>query len=363
LAAGISPATYDRATSGISLNPRIEELNEKQPEFVRPVSEYLETVITPERIAKGRELMRQNRGLLRRLNEQYGVPPSILTAIWGIETRYGRQLGTFNLIEALANLAYDGPRTDYGRTQLIAAMRIAQEQHVDPAQMTGSWAGAFGQTQFIPTTFLKYAVDGDRDGRIDLWNSTADALASTANYLDESGWRAGEPWGEEVRLPENFPYAEADLTIRKPLSEWAELGVRSMSGKPLPADPEPASVILPAGHRGPAFLVLNNFNVLLKYNTAIPYALALALLSDRLKGSDGVHASWPADGVALNQLAAVALQQALTELGFSTGSADGVFGARTRQAIRAYQQSRGLPADGFPSSGLVARVLAESGKH
>src|SRR5205085_5436329 len=173
VAAGISPATYDHATSGISLNPRIEELNEKQPEFVRPVSEYLETVITPERIAKGRELMRQNRGLLRRLNEQYGVPPSILTAICGIETRYGRQLGTFNLIEALTNLAYDGPRTDYGRTQLIAAMRIAQEQHVDPAQMTGSWAGAFGQTQFIPTTFLKYAVDGDRDGRIDLWNSTA----------------------------------------------------------------------------------------------------------------------------------------------------------------------------------------------
>lgn len=360
LAAGISPETYDRATSGIALNSRIEELNEKQPEFVRPIWEYLDTVITTERVARGRELIRENQGLLQRFKDRYGISPGILAAVWGIETRYGSNLGTFNLIEALANLAYEGPRTDYGRTQLIAALKIAQEQHIDPARMTGSWAGAFGQTQFIPTTFLKYAVDGDGDGRIDLWNSPADALASTANYLDQSGWRAGEPWGEEVRLPDNFPYAEADFTIHKPLSEWAQLGVRSVSGKPLPADPESASIILPAGHHGPAFLVLNNFNVLLKYNTAIPYALAVALLADRVKGSDGVRASWPTgEQMALDQSSAVALQQALTELGFSTGTADGVFGARTRQAIRGYQQARGLPADGFPSSSLIARVFAE----
>jgi membrane-bound lytic murein transglycosylase B len=283
-------------------------------------------------------------------------------AIWGIETGYGRRLGNFNLIEALANLAYEGPRTDYGRTQLIAALKIAQDQHIDPAQMTGSWAGAFGQTQFIPTTFLKYAVDGDGNGRIDLWNSPADALASTANYLGQSGWRADESWGEEVRLPANFPYAEADITIRKPLSEWAEFGVRRISGKPLPADEEPASIILPAGHNGPAFLVRNNFNVLLKYNTAIPYALAVGLLADRLRGSGGLRANWPDDEAAIDQAIAVALQQSLTQLGFPAGNPDGVFGARTRQAIRAYQQSRGLPADGFPSSTLVGRVLAEAGK-
>ena len=225
--------------------------------------------------------------------------------------------------------------------------------------MTGSWAGAFGQTQFIPTTFLKYAVDGDDDGRIDLWNSPADALASTANYLQQSGWHEGEIWGEEVRLPDDFVYVSADITIKKPVMEWEMLGVRPFPGQQLPADQQMASIILPAGHRGPAFLVLDNFDVLLNYNSAIPYALAVALLSDRLKGAAGVHANWPTDEPALDQSSAIALQQGLTDLGFPTGAADGVFGARTRQAIRAYQESRGLPADGFPTSSLIVRVLNE----
>src|SRR5579872_3530791 len=198
LAAGIAPDVYDRATSGISFNPKIEEMNEKQPEFVRPVWDYLATVITPQRIARGRELIEEHATLFHRLREKYGVPPQILTAIWGIETGYGRNTGSFNLIEALANLAFEGPRTDYGRRELLAALQMAQQQHIDPVGMTGSWAGAFGQTQFIPSTFLKYAVDENGNGKVDLWTSIPDALASTANYLEQSGWQTGESWGEEV---------------------------------------------------------------------------------------------------------------------------------------------------------------------
>ena len=356
---GVSPELYDRATADISFNPRIEELNEKQPEFVRPIWDYLAGAITPERIERGRGLIAANEGLFRRLNAEYGVPPQILTAIWGIETAYGRNTGSFNLVEALANLAFEGPRTSYGRRELLAVLEIAQQQHIDPRQMTGSWAGAFGQTQFIPTTFLKFAVDGNGDGRVDLWNSPADALASTANYLQQSGWEAEESWGEEVRLPEDFPYGSADITIKKPVADWENLGAQAMPGQQLPPGDQLASIILPAGHRGPAFLALNNFDVLLKYNSAIPYALAVAVLSDRLRGWAGVLANWPTDEPALDQSSAVALQQGLTDLGFPTGGVDGVFGSRTRQAIRAYQELRGLPADGFPTETLIERVLNE----
>jgi membrane-bound lytic murein transglycosylase B len=334
-------------------------LNEKQPEFVRPVWDYLAGVITPERIEQGRELIAADSGLFQGLTARFGIPPQILTAIWGIETGYGRNTGSFNLVEALANLAFEGPRTAFGRRELMAALEIAQQQHIDPGQMTGSWAGAFGQTQFIPTTFLKYAIDGNGDGRIDLWNSPADALASTANYLQQSGWQSGQPWGEEVRLPDDFPYGSADISIKKTVADWAKLGVLALPGQQLPSGDQSASILLPAGRRGPAFLVLNNFDVLLKYNSAIPYALAVALLSDRIKGLPGVRASWPVDEPMLDQSSAIALQQGLTDLGFPTGGADGVFGARTRQAVRAYQESRGLPADGFPTSDLLTRVLNE----
>ncbi len=358
IAAGISPEVYERATSGISFNPHIQELNEKQPEFVRPIWEYLEGVITPQRVDRGRELMDQHAGLLHRLEAQYGVPPQILVAIWGIETNYGRQLGSFNMVEALANLAFAGPRAEYGRRELLAALQMAQQQHLDPAMMSSSWAGAFGQTQFIPTTFLKYGVRGNGNGPINLWDSPADALASTANYLQQSGWRAGEPWGQEVQLPDDFPYSSADLAIKKPVAEWRQLGVRAIPGQHLSGD-QMAAIIIPAGHRGPAFMVFNNFNALLTYNSAISYGLAVGLLADRLKGLPRVQASWPVDEPALDLPSAIALQQGLTQLGFSTGGSDGVFGPKTRDAIRLYQQLRGLPADGFATESLVQRVLNE----
>jgi len=359
LNAGISPDLYDRATAGISFNPRIEEQNEKQPEFVRPIWEYLAGAITPQRIERGRELIGEHFGRFRRLTDRFGVPPQILTAIWGIETGYGRTMGSFNLIEALANLAFEGPRADFGKRELLATLQIAQQQGLNPAEMTGSWAGAFGQTQFVPTTFLKYAVDGDDDGHIDLWHSSADALASTANYLQQSGWQPGQIWGEEVRLPPDFAYANASLSVRKTVAEWEQSGVRAMPAQQLPAGDELASIILPAGYRGPAFLVLNNFNVLLKYNGAIPYALAVGLLADRIKGLPGVRASWPTDEALLDQSSAIALQEGLTALGFPTGGADGVLGARTAQAVRTYQLARGLPADGYATESLLQRILNE----
>lgn len=359
IAAGISPEIYDHATSGISFNSHIQELNEKQPEFVRPIWEYLEGIVTPQRVEHGRDLMEQHAGLLHRLEEQYGVPPQILTAIWGIETNYGHQLGSFNMVEALANLAFAGPRAEYGRRELLAALQMAQQQHIDPAMMSSSWAGAFGQTQFVPTTFLKYGVRGNGNGPIDLWDSVADALASTANYLQQSGWQAGESWGQEVQLPDDFPYANADVSIKKPVSAWRQMGVKPIQGQYLPSGDQPAAIVLPAGHRGPAFMVFNNFNALLIYNSAVSYGLAVGLLADRLKGLPRVQASWPVDEPALDLSKAIALQQGLTELGFSTGGADGAVGPKTRDAIRMYQQSRGLPADGFATNSLVQRVLSE----
>jgi membrane-bound lytic murein transglycosylase B len=357
--AGIPAELYDRAMAGISLNPRVEQLNNSQPEFVRPVWDYLDSAVNDTRVARGRDMMGAYAPLFSRLYEAYGVPTEVLTAIWGMETSYGQVLGSFNLFEALATLAYDGPRAAFGRRQLIAALRIAQTEDRDPASMTGSWAGAFGLTQFIPTTFLERAVDGDGDGKRDLWNSPADALASTANYLRLSGWRTGEPWGTEVLLPTDFSYEKADPDIRLPNHEWAQLGVRKANGEPLSESTEPSAVFLPAGARGPAFLLNENFFAILKYNLATSYALAVSVLSDRLKGAPGVSAAWPRGESMLNARQRMTLQEGLTTLGYDTGGLDGVLGRRTRQAIRDYQKARGLPADGYATASLLTRILNE----
>jgi len=359
LAAGIRAETYDRAIAGIGVNPRVQELNLQQPEFVRPIWEYLAGAVSQDRVRIGREARNANAALLARLEATYGVQGEVLTAIWGLETAYGRSIGGYNIFEALATLAYQGPRAAYGRRQLLAALRIADMENRDPKSMVSSWAGAIGETQFVPTTFLEHAVDEDGDGKKDLWQSPADALASAANYLRESGWRAGAPWGEQVTLPENFPYAEADPEIRKPLAEWQAMGVHVANGAPLPDGPEDAAIFLPAGARGPAFLLRDNFNVILKYNFATSYALAIGLLSDRLKGGEPIMAVWPTDIVPLDESSRVALQEGLTALGFDTGGTDGVFGRRTRAALREYQKSRGLAADGYPTPQILTRILNE----
>jgi membrane-bound lytic murein transglycosylase B len=294
-----------------------------------------------------------------RLEKTYGVKREILDAIWGIETSYGESQGGFNLFEALATLAYDGPRADYGRTQFLAALKIAQVEHLNPQDMSGSWAGAIGHTQFVPTTFLDYAVDGDGDGKRDLWNSPTDALASTANYMKELGWHEGEPWGEEVQLPAGFAYEEADPDIRKARDDWAREGVRNAFGQPLKGGEEKGAIFLPAGYRGPAFLTFGNFEVLQQYNASVTYALAIGILADRLRGGGVVMAAWPNSEPPLARDQMTDLQSELTTLGYDAGPSDGLLGKRTRAALRAYQKAKKLPADGFPTLDLFYKILED----
>jgi membrane-bound lytic murein transglycosylase B len=359
LAAGIKPETFNMAFAGTSINPKVQELNLVQPEFVRPIWQYLAGALSEDRVRNGRDARKANAKLLTNLRTKYGVAPEVLVAIWGMETAYGKNEGSYNIFEALATLAYQGPRAVYAKRQLLAALKIVEVEGRDPKTMYSSWAGAFGQTQFVPTTFLDHAVDGDGDGKRDVWNSHADALASTANYLKNSGWHAGFSWGEEVKLPKNFVYADADPETRKTFSEWRKLGVRDTTGKLLPESDEAAAIFLPAGYRGPAFLLRENFNVILKYNFATSYALAIGLLSDRVRGAPALKVSWPTDLAPLDESSRTSLQEGLTALGFDTGGTDGVFGRRTRGALREYQKAHGLPADGFPTSAILTHILNE----
>ncbi len=360
IAAGASAATYDAATANIRLNLRIAQLNGSQPEFVRPVWDYLSGAVSDLRVNKGRARMAANAAAESDVEMKYGVPREVVTAIWGIESDYGDDTGRFNLFEALATLGYDGPRQEFGRREFIAGLKLADAEHLDPATMQGSWAGAIGQTQFVPSTYLAHAVDGDGDGKRDPWHSVPDALASTANYLKDSGWHAGEPWGQEVKLPANFAYEQVDPENKKKIAEWQAMGVRSITGGDLAMDAtdgaRPAAIFLPAGARGPAFLTRANFDVILKYNNATSYALAVSLLSDRLRGADGVIGTWPRDERPLSTSDVMNLQEALNALGFNTAGVDGMLGPRTRAAVRAFQKMHGMPADGFATHSLLDLV-------
>ncbi len=360
LAAGITAETYDTATRDLQRNQHIFDLNLNQPEFARPVWEYIDSAVSPERITNGRALLAGDADILAKVSGKYGVPPEILVSIWGNETDYGRGMGRYNMFEALATLAYDGPRTDYARPQLIAAFKMLQQEHYAVSAMTSSWAGAFGQTQFVPTTFLSQGVDGDGDGKIDLWFSVPDALASTANVLSNAGWVNGKPWGYEVQLPAGFSFESADLEIVKPVAEWKSLGVKTIAGADLAPSDLPASLYLPAGAQGPAFLVFPNFKVILKYNNAASYALAVCLLADQLKGAPGVVSAWPRGLQPLSRDERVALQNALTKLGFDIGKPDGLIGSKSRAAVRTWQKAHALPADGFATQDILTRVAMEA---
>ena len=360
LAAGITPETYDAAMGKIARNQRVADLNLNQPEFAAPVWSYLDIAVSLQRIADGRAVLVGDAAILAPIVAKYGVPKEILVSIWGNESDYGRSMGRFNMFEALATLAYDGPRTDYARPQLIAALQMMQRQKYAAADMTSSWAGAFGHTQFVPTTFLNQAVDGDGDGKIDLWNSVADALASTANVMSDAGWKSHKPWGTEVVLPKDFTYEEADLDIVLPVAKWKKRGVKTAAGEALPASDEPASIYLPAGARGPAFLVFANFKSILKYNNAASYALAVCLLADQLKGAPGVVAFWPRDQMVLNRDERLALQTSLAKLGYDIGKIDGLIGSKSRAAMRSWQKKHDLAADGFATQDLLTRIAMDA---
>jgi len=357
-AQGISEQTFSAATAGLTPLAAITSANENQPEFSRPVWAYLDGAVSARRIKDGQFMQTQVRSTLDGIAERSGVPREILLAIWGMETDYGRGQGGYNLFAALATLGYDGPRQAFGKTEFLAALRILQERNYAVSEMRSSWAGAFGQTQFTPTTFLKYAADGDGDGRINLWSSSADAIASAANLLTSQGWKKNEAWGYEVTLPKDFAYEDADIDTLIPVTEWRRRGVRTIGGGPLPPYAERASIYLPAGAKGPAFLLLPNFSVILKYNNAASYALAVASLADRIAGRQGVKGEWPRKEKLMSRDERFTFQRGLASAGFDPGDADGVLGRRTRAATRAWQKSRGLTADGYPSAGLLAAMRA-----
>jgi membrane-bound lytic murein transglycosylase B len=358
-AAGITDATYDAAMGAIKRNDKIETLTQAQPEFVKPVWSYLDTAASPRRVTDGQAAMASQAGALATIEAKYGVPKEILVSIWGNETDFGGSLGSFNIFEALATLSYDGPRADWAKSELIAALKMMQQEHLDPRSMVASWAGAFGQLQMLPSTFLKSAVDGDGDGKRDLWHSAPDALASAAVEVSTDGWQKGRVWGYEVKLPAAFAYELADGETGKPIADWSKLGVTRADGSALPPNVESGAIYLPAGARGPAFMTFGNFRVILKYNNAAAYALAVCYLADQLAGRPAIVASWPRDEAPLSHDERVALQTGLTKLGFNPGKIDGVIGHDGKAALRQYQKTHALSADGFPTMAVLAQILTE----
>jgi membrane-bound lytic murein transglycosylase B len=358
--AGISWDVYSAALSGFTPDPDVLERASRQAEFVKPIWDYLDSAVSDSRIGEGRNQAAHYADALARIEATYGVERSVLLAIWGMESHYGSVLANPNIVKntirSLATLAYSGgSRARYGREQLIAALKIVQRGDISLGGMTGSWAGAMGHTQFIPTTFQAYAVDFDGDGRRDIWNSPIDALASAANYLARMGWESGKTWGYEVSLPNGFDYRLADDQDR-PVGQWAELGVRRAGGGAFPRATDEARLLIPAGANGPAFLMLKNFRVIKRYNNADAYALAVGHLSDRLRGFGPFVDAWPRNERPLDRGERAELQQLLASRGLYEGAIDAKIGGGSRAAIRAYQRAAGLVADGYASLALLQRL-------
>lgn len=354
-AAGITDTTLQHAFDTVRFIPRAIEADKAQPEFTRTVWDYLDSAVSAQRINRGRDKLQQLQAQIAPIATRYGVSPEVLVAIWGMESSYGSFMGDIPTIDALATLGFEGRREAWARSQLLAALRILQSGDITRAQMIGSWAGAMGQTQFLPTSFLAHAVDADGDGRRDIWGSLPDVMASTANFLVHSGWQTGQAWGAEVRLPPGFDYARADADMRQTTAAWADEGVQTFDGTALPNFAD-GSILLPAGKRGPAFLVGPNFRTILRYNNATSYALAVHLLAQRFANGPAVQAAWPRDVPALTRAQLLALQTALNTNGFDSGTPDGMMGPATQRGIRRYQRSLGLPADGYPTLDLLQRL-------
>ncbi|PWW46363.1 lytic murein transglycosylase [Melaminivora alkalimesophila] len=355
-AAGIRPETLDATLGQARFLPQVVQLDRSQPEYTRPPWAYLDAAVSRERVAEGRRRRRAHAAELDAAARRDGVPASIITAIWGMESDYGRHFGNFRTVDALATLAYEGRRRAWASAELLAALRIVDSGEFEAQALIGSWAGAMGHTQFLPSVFLAHAVDADGDGRRDIWGSIPDVIASTASFLAHSGWTADEPWGVEVRLPEGFDYTRAELNVRQDSAFWAAEGIRSLDGHPLPPL-RAASVLAPAGARGPAVLVGGNFRALLRYNNSNNYALAVALLAQQIDGGEGLRAPWPRELQPLSRSEVQQLQRGLNERGMEVGEADGVIGPATRAGVRRLQQSLRLPADGFATRELLQRLL------
>lgn len=351
---GIDGPAFDGWFAGVEPDNSALELMDRQPEFTIQPWDYLAMLVDEKQVAEGRRKLASHSEVLERIEAAYGVERQMLVALWGVETRFGERMGSRPLIRSLATVSCFGRRQPFFREELMATLRILQDGDVPIARLVGSWAGAFGHTQFMPTTFRRVAVDFDGDGRRDLVQSVPDALASSANYLAKAGWKLGEVWGHEVRLPRKYGGPSGRRT-RLSMADWRALGIKRVDGRALPGE-EMASLLLPAGASGPAFLVLRNFNALLAYNPADLYALAIAHLSDRLRGGDAIRASWPRGEPALSREQRIRLQERLSHRGFDVGTADGIIGPRTVAAIKEFQKSLGLTPDGFPTVGLLGRL-------
>lgn len=349
----------DEVVPALVFQPRVIELDRSQPEFTQTFAKYLKLRLTPERIELGRQLREHYDQFLARLTKEYGVPGQYLIAFWGLETNFGTYLGKMPTLDCLATLACDARRGKFFTGELMKALALLERESLSPSAMQGSWAGAMGQTQFMPSAYFSHAVDGDGDGRIDLWNSERDALASGAHFLASLGWKTGERWGREVLLPDDFPYTDIGLANRKPLSYWSGLGVVMTDGSPLPAAEMAGSILVPAGHTGPAFIVYRNFDVIMRWNRSESYALSVGLLADRIAGAVPLTRPPAAGELPLRRQAVVRMQQRLSELGFSVGGVDGVLGPATRTALRAFQKDAGIVADGYPDRATLQALKIE----
>ncbi|MFN3985081.1 MAG: lytic murein transglycosylase [Rhodocyclaceae bacterium] len=343
---GVPGASFDRFLEGVARDDGVLALLDHQPEFRTPIWDYMAGLVDDERVTDGLAQLAQWRDTLQRVEERFAVDPETVVAIWGVESNFGRIFGRRQVVSSLATLACFGRRQSFFRGEFLTTLRILEEGHFAPEQMVGSWAGAFGHTQFMPSTFMRIAVDFDGDGRRDLINSVPDALASTANYLRQSGWRHGEPWGYEVVLPAGFDVSGAGRRNKQPMAGWIARGVKRADGGSLPANGPPAGLLLPAGPNGPAFLVSRNFDALFSYNAAESYALAIAHLSDRLRGAGGFATPWPTDDPGLSRAERREVQTALLTLGYDIGEVDGIIGSMTRQAIVEVMAAQGIESDG-----------------
>lgn len=356
---GFDAPTVERALADVQPINRVIELDRRQPEFTLTFGGYMDRVISDKRIERGRALLREHADLLAEITAKHQVQPRFLVAFWGLETNFGDYFGAFPVAGSLATLAHDGRRSAFFREQLLAALDLMSRGDM-PIDVQGSWAGAMGNFQFIPTTYRDFAIDYDGDGKRDLWGNLHDAFASAANYLSRSGWNPERTWGREVYLPSDFDVSLTGLSQRKTLAEWQSLGVRRGDGKrDLPSVEIEGSILLPAGLTGPAFMIYDNFETILRWNRSIFYAIAVGHLADRLTGGGPFLKAPPADDVPLSRTDVTEMQRLLNTAGFDAGEPDGVIGSKTRRAVRAYQRAEGLPADGYPSALILKHLKGQ----
>jgi lytic murein transglycosylase len=355
---GISRNTFAKYTAALTPDLRIMDLLDNQPEFTKSVWNYLDILVTGERIERGRALLEKYRSVFDAVERIYGVDRYTIAAIWGVETNYGTLGGERPVLRSTATLACVGRRQNYFREEFLSTLEILQRGDVRPEHLVGSWAGAFGPTQFMPTAFKRYAVDFDRDGRRDVVDSIPDIIASTANNLKKDGWIIGQTWGYEVIVPTTFNFLLADNSRTMSIREWERNGIRRPDGHPFPRPDDHAFLLVPAGVQGPGFLMLTNFGVIMKYNPAEAYALAIGHLADRLRGGGSFSQDWPRYERVLSRTERLELQQLLARHGFDVGEPDGQFGLKTRAAIRDFQAKSGRIPDGFASAGILDQLRA-----